>query len=54
MRYLSARSPLIERAMGGKRNDVIIESDLLRLIAWVDAHCPYVGEKELSPIDNRG
>jgi hypothetical protein len=33
MRYLSARSPLIERAMSGKHNDVKIESDPLSVPA---------------------
>ena len=34
--------------MSGKHNDVKVESvDLLRLIAWVDANCPYLGEEEI-------
>lgn len=48
MRYLSARSPLIERAMSGKHHDVKVDPvGLLRLIAWVDANCPYLGEEEI-------
>jgi hypothetical protein len=48
MRYLSARSPLIERAMSGKHHDVKVDPvGLLRLIAWIDANCPYLGEEEI-------
>ena len=48
MRYLSARSPLVELAMSGKHHDVKVDSaGLLRLIAWVDANCPYLGEEEI-------
>ena len=48
LRYLSARSPLIELAMSGKHHDVKVDpAGLLRLIAWVDANCPYLGEEEI-------
>jgi hypothetical protein len=48
MRYLSARSPLIELAMSGKHYGVKVDpAGLLRLIAWVDANCPYLGEEEI-------
>ena len=48
MRYLSYRSPLIERAMSGQHHRVKVEGvDLQRLTAWVDANCPYLGEEEL-------
>jgi hypothetical protein len=48
MQYLSARSPLIERAISGKHHDVKVDpAGLLRLIAWVDANCPYLGEEEV-------
>jgi hypothetical protein len=48
LRYLSARSPLIELAMSGKHHDVKVDPvGLLRLIAWVDANCPYLGEEEI-------
>ena len=48
MRYLSYRSPLIDRAMSGLHHKVKVEGvDLQRLIAWVDANCPYLGEEEL-------
>jgi hypothetical protein len=33
---------------GGKHYDVKVDPlSLRRLIAWVDANCPYVGEEEL-------
>lgn len=48
MRYLSGRSPLIELAMSGKHHDVKVSpAELLRLIAWVDANCPYLGDEEI-------
>jgi hypothetical protein len=48
LRYLSARSPLIELATSGKHHDVKVDPNgLLRLIAWVDANCPYLGEEEI-------
>ncbi len=48
LRYLSARSPLIELAMSGKHHDVKVDpAGLLRLIAWVDANCPYLGDEEI-------
>jgi hypothetical protein len=48
MRYLSARSPLVDLAMSGKHYGVKVEGpDLLRLIAWIDANCPYLGEEEV-------
>jgi len=53
MRYLSARSPLIELAMRGKHHDVKVDpAGLLRLIAWVDANCPYLGEEEIRAMDD--
>jgi hypothetical protein len=48
LRYLSARSRLIEIAMSGEHHEVRVEGvDLLRLIAWVDANGPYLGEEEI-------
>jgi len=48
LRYLSARSPLIELAMSGKHHDVKVDpAALLRLIAWVDANGPFLGEEEI-------
>jgi hypothetical protein len=39
---------LIEQAMSGKHHDVKVDSvELLKLIAWVDANCPYLGEEEI-------
>jgi hypothetical protein len=48
MTYLSYKSPLIERAMSGKHHDVKVEgAPLRRLMAWVDACCPFAGEEEV-------
>ena len=48
MRYLSARSPLIERVMSGGHHGVKLdELELQRLIAWVDANCPFLGAEEI-------
>jgi hypothetical protein len=48
MRHLSYRSRLIEMAGGGKHYDVKVDPlSLRRLIAWVDAHCPYAGKEEI-------
>jgi len=48
MQYLSRTSRLIELAGSGKHYDVkVAPTDLHRLIAWVDACCPYRGEEEV-------
>ena len=48
MQYLSRSSRLIELAASGKHYDVkAAPADLHRLIAWVDACCPFMGEEEL-------
>jgi len=48
LQYLSLRSPLIARASSGKHHDVKVDPlSLRRLIAWVDANCPYNGEEEI-------
>jgi hypothetical protein len=48
MRFLSYRSPLIELASSGEHHDVRVDKlSLRRLIAWVDATCPYMGEEEI-------
>jgi len=53
MQYLSFRSPLIARAGSGKHHDVKVDSlSLRRLIAWVDANCPYNGEEEIRAMDD--
>jgi len=53
MRYLSFRSRLIEMSMSGKHYEVKVDLlSLRRLIAWVDANCPYVGEEELRAMDD--
>ena len=48
MQYLSYKSRLVELAAGGKHYDVRVDPlGLHRLIAWVDACCPYMGEEEV-------
>lgn len=48
MQYLSAASRLVELASSGKHYDVKADPlSLHRLIAWVDACCPFMGEPEL-------
>ena len=48
MQYLSYKSRLVELAAGGKHYDVNVDPlSLRRLIAWVDACCPYMGEDEV-------
>ncbi len=53
MTKLSYRSRLVERASNGQHNDVRVdEVSRLRLIAWVDAMGPYIGEEEVREIDD--
>ncbi|NQT86157.1 hypothetical protein HQ560_05290, partial [bacterium] len=48
MRFLSPSSKLIDIAMSGKHNKVKVDAlSLRKLIAWVDACCPYMGEPEI-------
>jgi hypothetical protein len=48
MQYLSYKSRLVELAGSGKHYDVKADPEsLLRLIAWVDACCPFMGDEEL-------
>jgi hypothetical protein len=48
MQYLSFKSRLIERAGSGKHHKVKVDPlSLRRLIAWVDANCPYNGDQEV-------
>ncbi len=48
MRYLSFRSRLIEMVASGKHYKTKVDpASLRRLIAWVDANCPYLGDEEL-------
>jgi hypothetical protein len=51
MTALSYRSKLIEMVSSGKHHDVKVdEISRLRLIAWVDAMCPYMGDEEVREI----
>lgn len=48
MQFLSYTSRLIDRAMSGKHHGVKVDPlSLQRLIAWVDACCPYQGDPEI-------
>ena len=48
---LSYNSRLIELASSGKHYDVQVDAvNLQRLIAWVDAMCPYRGDEEIREI----
>jgi hypothetical protein len=48
MQYLSRNSRLIDLAASGKHYDAQADSlSLRRLIAWVDACCPFMGDEEL-------
>ncbi|MBM4092360.1 MAG: hypothetical protein FJ276_23490 [Planctomycetes bacterium] len=48
LQYLAGNSRLIDLAMSGKHYDVQVDPvSLHRLIAWVDACCPFMGEEEL-------
>lgn len=51
MTSLSYRSRLIDLVSSGKHHDVKVdEISRLRLIAWVDAMCPYMGDDEIRQI----
>jgi hypothetical protein len=51
MQHLSYTSPLIDLCLGGKHYDVkLAAADLLTLIGWVDANCPYRGDEEIRAI----
>ena len=51
MQHLSYTSPLIDLCLSGKHYDVKLEeNDLLALIGWVDANCPYRGDEEIRAI----
>ncbi|OHB82575.1 MAG: hypothetical protein A2V98_21730 [Planctomycetes bacterium RBG_16_64_12] len=48
MQYLSRQSRLVELASSGEHYDVKADPlSLHRLIAWVDACCPFMGEEEV-------
>ncbi|MDR1477722.1 MAG: hypothetical protein LBJ00_02140 [Planctomycetaceae bacterium] len=53
MKKLSYKSRLINRMASGEHHDVkVTGDDLLRVILWVDAMGPYIGEEELRQIDD--
>jgi hypothetical protein len=48
MTHLSYTSKLIHNAMSGEHNKVKVDAkSLRRLIAWVDANGPYLGDEEI-------
>lgn len=48
LRYLSPRSRLVDLAMDGRHYGVKVDpTALLRLITWVDANAPFLGEEEI-------
>ncbi len=48
MQYLSYASRLVDLAASGKHYGVTVDSESLRrLMAWVDACCPFMGDEEL-------
>lgn len=53
MQFLSYTSKLIRRAMSGRHHKVRVDPlSLRRLIAWVDACCPYLGDEEVRAISD--
>lgn len=51
MSYLSSTSRLIEIAASGTHHGVkVADSDLLRLMAWVDLNGPFLGDEEIRQI----
>lgn len=51
MTALSYRSPLIELVTSGTHHDVKVdEESRLRLITWIDAMCPFLGDEEIREI----
>ena len=53
MRQLSYASRLIEIASSGTHHEVRVDPiDLLRLIVWIDAMCPYRGAEEVRAIED--
>jgi hypothetical protein len=53
MKKLSYKSRLIKRMSSGEHNGVKVkDDDLLRVILWIDAMGPYIGEEELRQIED--
>jgi hypothetical protein len=51
--HLSYKSPLIDIASSGKHHEVKVDPiSLQRLIGWVDAMCPYMGDEEIRQMDD--
>lgn len=53
MQYLSRTSRLVDIAMDGTHYDVKVDpTSLHKLIVWVDACCPYMGDEEIRALDD--
>jgi hypothetical protein len=53
MTALSYKSRLVERCASGTHHDVKVDPiSLQRIIAWVDAMCPYRGDEEVRALDD--
>ncbi len=53
LQHLSYKSRLIDLASSGKHYEVRVDPlSLRRLIAWVDANCPYRGEEEIRALED--
>ena len=53
MQYLSYASRLVELAMTGEHHDVKADPESLhRLMTWVDACCPFMGDEEIRSLDD--
>ncbi len=53
MTAFSYKSPLVERISSGKHHGVKVdEVSRRRVIAWIDAMCPYRGDEEVREIDD--
>ncbi len=53
MTHLSYRSRLVEICSSGNHNDVKVDPvSLERIIAWIDAVCPYLGDEEIRAIED--
>jgi len=53
MQYLSFKSRLVDLASSGKHHGVKADPESVhRLIAWIDACCPFMGEEEVRAVDD--
>lgn len=53
MTYLSYKSRLVELVSSGKHYEVKVDPvSVQRIIAWIDAMCPYLGDEEVRQMDD--